>query len=354
MIAARWGRQGRGHLSDGAGALESASFTQAQHRAGDNRERHGDDVQNIAPEPILWSPATCERPYSHASMIVTCPECATAYNVDEAKIPAEGRLVKCANCGHRWTAYAPPPEPEPEPEILSAPVEPEPKELADPEDLDAADLPKVFRAKAADNRKVREAATAGVVWAGMAAVLVVLVAVAAVFRMNVVSLWPKAAAAYAWVGLPVNSLGLTIEGVRAEPALQDGHAALSVSGMFRNVKDEAITAPPLRISLLNKAGKRISTKIAQPADAVVPPGETRHFAIAILDPPASASQLEVAFAPEAARKGLAMPRALRAPTHGPETPVLRDDEAAPPMVGPAPVEAQPLPSSSPYALPHHD
>lgn len=62
----------------------------------------------------------------------------------------------------------------------------------------------------------------------------------------------------------------------------------------------------------------------------------------------------MAFAPEAARKGVAMPKALRAPTHGPETPVLRDDEAAAPLVGPAPVEAQSLPSSSPYALPHHD
>jgi hypothetical protein len=192
---------------------------------------------------------------------------------------------------------------------------------------------------------VREAATAGVVWAGMAAVLVVLVAVAAVFRLNVVSLWPKTAAAYAWVGMPVNSLGLTIEGVRAEPALQEGHAALSVSGMFRNVKDKPITAPPLRISLLNKAGKRLSTKIAQPADAVVPPGETRHFAIAILDPPASASQLEVAFAPEAARKGVVLPKASHAATpQAAEAPVLRDDQ------GPAPVEAKPLPANSPYAL----
>jgi len=286
-------------------------------------------------------------------MILTCPECATAYFVDEAKIPPEGRMVKCANCAHRWTAFATPAEPEPEveAEASSAAEQIEP-EVMDVEAADAADLPKVFRAKAADSRKVREAATAGVVWAGMAAALVVLVAVAAVFRLNVVSLWPKTAAAYAWVGLPVNSLGLTIEGVRAEPALQEGHAALSVSGMFRNVKDKPITAPPLRISLLNKAGKRLSTKIAQPADAVVPPGETRHFAIAILDPPASASQLEVAFAPEAARKGVALPKASRAATpHAAETPVLRDDEA--PLVGPAPVEAQPLPANSPYALEPH-
>lgn len=286
-------------------------------------------------------------------MILTCPECATAYFVDEAKIPAEGRVVKCAHCAHRWTAYAEPAEPEPAPEIKAEPeaggaaeaIEPQ---VMDVDAADAADLPKVFRAKAADSRKVREAATAGVVWAGMAAVLVVLVAVAAVFRLNVVSLWPKTAAAYAWVGMPVNSLGLTIEGVRAEPALQEGHAALSVSGMFRNVKDKPITAPPLRISLLNKAGKRLSTKIAQPADAVVPPGETRHFAIAILDPPASASQLEVAFAPEAARKGVVLPKASHAATpQAAEAPVLRDDQ------GPAPVEAKPLPANSPYALEPH-
>lgn len=288
-------------------------------------------------------------------MILTCPECATAYFVDETKIPAEGRMVKCAACKHRWTAYAEPAELELEPENLAAPVEaevePEPEVEAE-EPLAAADLPKVYRARKADERKVKEAATAGVVWAGMAAALVLLVALAAVFRMSVVNLWPKTAAAYAWVGLPVNSLGLTLEGVSAAPSLQEGHAALSVSGMFRNVKDKAITAPPLRISLLNKAGKAVATKIAQPADAVVPPGETRHFAIAILDPPTTATQLEVAFAPEAAKKG-----AAHATAHAPvgptvEAPVLRDDQGPAPA-GPAPVEAQPLPSSSPYALEPH-
>ena len=37
-------------------------------------------------------------------MILTCPECATSYFVDDSKIPTEGRAVKCANCGARWTA----------------------------------------------------------------------------------------------------------------------------------------------------------------------------------------------------------------------------------------------------------
>lgn len=293
-------------------------------------------------------------------MILTCPACATSYKVDAAKIPAEGRAVKCAECGHRWTGLATVEAPEVQvaaPDTLSAVPDPEDPPEAPVEDVLAADLPKVFRAKQADERKVRQAATTGIVWAGMAAALVVMIAIAAVFRINVVGLWPKSAAAYAWVGLPVNSLGLTIEGVRAEPSLQEGHAALSVSGLFRNVKDQAIKAPPLRISLLNKAGKRVSTKISQPADAIVPAGETRHFAISILDPPISASQLEVAFAPEAARKGL--PQANR--TFAPRpvaAPVLRDQAVLPqpPVMatpGPAPVEAQPLPASSPYALAPH-
>ena len=304
-------------------------------------------------------------------MILTCPDCATSYNVDAAKIPAEGRTVKCATCGNRWTAYVTPEplEAEERPAEIAAATDAEvgASDVTPPStDLTAGDLPKEFRAKAADGLKVREAATTGIVWAAMAAALVVMIAIAGVFRISVVSLWPKSAAAYAWVGLPVNSLGLTIEGVRADPALQEGHAALSVSGMFRNVKDRSVNAPPLRITLLNKSGRVLATKIAQPSDGLVPPGETRHFAIAILDPPITASQLEVAFAPEAAHKGQKLPKAgAPVPSHPSEHMVLRKNAEPPlPILAPIPLpsaadraavpaEAEPLPASSPYALQPH-
>ncbi len=301
-------------------------------------------------------------------MILTCSRCATSYTVDAAKIPPEGRTVKCANCGFRWSAEA-------EALMLDEDVavndfgrdqEPFldqaagfPTSEPDFTDLSAAEgpeIPKVYRAKKADERKVRQAAATGIIWAGMAATLVVILALAAVFRINVVGLWPKSAAAYAWVGLPVNSLGLTIEGIEARPALQDGHAALSVSGVLRNVKDRAIEAPPLRVSLLNKAGKSVATKIARPADAVVPAGETRHFSIALLDPPLSASQLEVAFAPEAGHK--AGPGSS-GPHEAVHSPVTKKDERGPALhasskVGSLPPhEVKPLPESSPYALSPH-
>ena len=288
-------------------------------------------------------------------MILTCPECATSYFVEDRKISPAGRAVKCASCAQRWTAY---PEATLELEasaeegaVAREAFEPEP---APPtiQDLPGAELPKVIRAKVENSRKVREAAAHGIVWAGMAATLAIVIATAVVFRVEVVKIMPGSAKAYALAGLPVNTLGLVIEGARAEPSLQDGHAALAISGMIRNVEDHAIVAPALRIELLNKAGKTIVTKVARPADALVPPGETRHFALAILDPPTTAQDLQISFVPQKA--GVKPPKAKAAakPT---ATPALRgaaDAHAPAHPAAPAPVEAKPLPSDSPYALPH--
>ncbi|NBU28287.1 MAG: hypothetical protein EBS42_08780 [Caulobacteraceae bacterium] len=210
-------------------------------------------------------------------MILTCPECATRYFVGDDQVAASGRTVKCAACKTRWTAH-----PEPVLELSSSgeegavAIEPAPLSL-DAQPLDALpgeELPKVFRAKAQTERRVREAATTGIVWAGMTAFLLVLMGGSFVLREDVVKLWPRSAAAFAAVGFPVNRIGLQIEDIRAEPALQDGHAALSVSGVIRNIRSETVTAPPLQISLVNKQDKRVMAKIAQASDPRVPAGET--------------------------------------------------------------------------------
>lgn len=293
-------------------------------------------------------------------MILTCPDCSTSYFVDDAKIPEQGRVVKCASCGNRWTARreepAEPAPPAPTPALADTPpkpadqpvldIEPVPEVAAEAVSTGRAGeaLPRAFRAKADDSRRLREAAATGVVWAGMSAALALMLVVAVVFRVDVVRLWPSAAGAFASVGLPVNSVGLAIEGVAFEPALQDGHAALSVSGMIRNVEDRTITAPPLQIRLLDKSGAAVATKIARPADPVIPPGETRHFAIALIDPPGSAADLEVSFAE------------LRAAAEPPKAPAaaldLRGaaDATLPEVVRPPVREAVPL-GETPSATP---
>lgn len=49
-------------------------------------------------------------------MKITCPHCTTAYQVPDDYIGADGRAVRCANCGETWTAkgeVSPPPKPAP-------------------------------------------------------------------------------------------------------------------------------------------------------------------------------------------------------------------------------------------------
>lgn len=42
-------------------------------------------------------------------MIITCPECATRYDVDDERFSPDGRSVRCTACGESW--YVPAPEP---------------------------------------------------------------------------------------------------------------------------------------------------------------------------------------------------------------------------------------------------
>ena len=281
-------------------------------------------------------------------MILTCPECATSYFVDDAKVPAAGRLVKCTSCGARWTAVkdalpaATPPPPKPAP-----PPEPEPFVPSVEDDLVVSPIEAATTfatARAVRAAPKQEATGKVVIWAVAGVVIVGLIASAIVFRSQVVQLLPASQTAYAGIGLPVNALGLVIEGVSAKPVFQGGRPVLAVTGLIRSVHDKPAAAPALRISLLDRAGKPVAVKVATPLDAGVPAHATRHFAIAIVDPPASVHDLEVAF--DAPDKG--------AP-HGPAA--VHASVAAPDAAhagSPVPVDAQPLPPGSQDALPQHD
>jgi hypothetical protein len=259
-------------------------------------------------------------------------------------VPAAGRLVKCTSCGARWTALkdAPPQPAAPSAKPAQPPPPPEPfvPSVQDDLEVSAIDTTALASARAARAIPKQEAAGKVTVWAVAGVVVVGLIASAILFRSQVVRLLPASQTAYAGIGLPVNALGLVIEGVSAKPVFQGGRPELAVTGVIRSVHDKPASAPALRISLLDRAGKPVAVKVATPLDAGVPARATRHFAIAIVDPPASVHDLEVAF--DAPEKGAG--RAASA-VHAP---------VAEPAGAPAPVDAQPLPPGSKDALPHHD
>jgi predicted Zn finger-like uncharacterized protein len=172
---------------------------------------------------------------------MTCPDCATRYFVVDAKLGGEGKTVRCAASGARWTAKARP-EPEielsviPEVGALAAeiPSFSPPAAVEEPKPFPKA-LPQKIRAQQQQKGAQRRALAHGVVWALLIAVLAGAFAASIVFRVEVVRLIPRSASAYAMAGLKVNSVGLTFEHVSARPALQDGRSALVVSGEIRNI-----------------------------------------------------------------------------------------------------------------------
>lgn len=269
--------------------------------------------------------------------------------------------MKCAACGARWHA-----KPEAPLELVPTPEATAPASETLPAEPDGAegaaatpaggDPAKVIRARVTTKRQVRELALSGMIWGGMVALLAAAVGAALILRVDVVRMWPRTATAYAAIGLPVNRVGLVIEHIGAEPSLQDGHAALSITGTIRNIEDHAIVSPPLRITLLNAAGKTVAVQIRRPAHPRVAPGGSLYFSSAILDPPLSAHDLEVAFALDVTGK-TASTRALHAPAPKPAAVGGLRGAAAADTPAPLPSAtvsiqpATPLPADSPHALP---
>ena len=261
-------------------------------------------------------------------MILTCPSCATSYFTPDEAIGPGGRMVRCKDCKHTWRATLEEPlelsasPPGIEPDALARKVEPAPDSLAE---TPAPELPRAFRARAEQQRRLRRAAAHGAVWAGIASGFAALLASAWLFRVEVVELAPRAAAAYAAVGLTVNPTGLEFEAVTARAAPNDPGKVL-VSGALRNVRDEERIAPPVRVALLDRQGAEIGHAVVRIDAAPVLPGKVQGFAATILDPGGKGAGVGVDFVLDA-------PAAAAAARPAPAPPVVhRPLPAADPAV----------------------
>ena len=284
-------------------------------------------------------------------MILTCPECASRYFVDDARVGPNGRTVRCASCGASWRADASPAASTLEPALALTSKSFAPAPEADDHAADAAPLPKRIRAEAVEKKKTREAVAAGVVWAGLGAGFVALVLAAVLLRVDVVRLWPQTASAYAFARMPVNPTGLSLEAVQGQPNLIGGHAALSVTGVERNVETHARASMPLRVILYDKAGKRLTSTAYAPPTVQIPAGDARAFGVNFIDPPPEGSTFVVEFAFDTVAASAGPKKAARlAPGVATARLALRGPVAPPPPPLAA-QEAKSLPSTSPYALP---
>ena len=256
-------------------------------------------------------------------MILTCPDCATSYFVDDDRIPPAGRTVKCSSCGVRWRA-------EPAGEAFVEPSSaPNPSEAAPDETHEA------LIGLAAEPKPRRKR---GRLYVGSGAVLLLILTLtgAVIFRQLIVNLVPPTAPLFEALGLKVDATGLAIEDVSFEPRFEGDQPTLLVKGVIRNRRDHARRAPPIRIYLLDAKGEVIGGVTARPVNGAVPAAALRYFAITVLDPPAEMARVRIDF-----------------DLHSKAAPAAPKDEAARTAETLTPVEAQPLAEGAPDALPSH-
>jgi hypothetical protein len=141
-------------------------------------------------------------------------------------------------------------------------------------------------------RKLPPAVAIG--WGALALLLVILAAMVAMAPKTVVSLLPGSTRLYAMMGMPVNTLGLSIENVRSAWNDAGPERVLQVDGDIVNLTAGEVKVPPVVISLEDASGKELSqfTTDVLPLGA----GAKSPFTVQIPSPPENVSRLKVRFA----------------------------------------------------------
>jgi predicted Zn finger-like uncharacterized protein len=205
-------------------------------------------------------------------VILTCSNCATRYHVDPASLGAEGRMVRCAGCGHRWMAKPP------------------------------ADAPKVLELKTPSTAAWRAAAAARrrrsprvVAWL-VAALVVLVVAGAVIGRDEIVASFPESAPLYRALGLSLAvQPGLEFGEVNPDRVVEGGVAVLVFEGEIVNLSKEPRHVPPIRVILLDEGGRQLQGETFSARDASLDAGGKTTFSGRLVNPPSQARNYSITF-----------------------------------------------------------
>ncbi len=209
-------------------------------------------------------------------MILTCPECETQYFAEDSTIGDSGRTVKCATCGHSWFVG-----PEGAKAALSG----------------AMGAHETYRLKVRERRRRKSRAAALSAWTATGAALAVILAGLVLFRGEVVKRWPQSASTYEMLGMPVNRFGLEFLDSEAERYFDGTTPILEVRGVVQNVAGRTVSAPNVRVILLDDAGSEVAEAFAPISPRSIPADATAIFSARIENPPFESFELELDLVP---------------------------------------------------------
>jgi hypothetical protein len=150
----------------------------------------------------------------------------------------------------------------------------------------------VEREFGSDSETIGGAAPALVVLAFMIAATTAIAA-----RVEIVRVAPATAALYAQFGMPVNLIGLTIDGVHATIVEQpDDRRELLVTGEVVNPREAEMPAPKLRLTLRGEDQRELYVWTAREPKSRLGPHERVAFRARLAAPPAGVRDVLVKFA----------------------------------------------------------
>lgn len=279
------------------------------------------------------------------TVVITCPNCGTRYQVPYGTIGQAGREVQCAQCTKHWhaTADAPPPLPVPEedddklfsaaeeraldeafeaearvtepPAALPAAVPINPDHERTLAEIKAAIAPRAKKEpantidpallnkskKAFDKRQrtmTRALPIARLRRTARLAAFVLLVGILVfgfTLRTDIVRWYPSLAGLYAAIGLPVNVVGLEFQNEKLLMSFRAGKPVMMITARVRSISDRTVTVPPVVVSLLNTAGAVVYEWSVTLKATEMDPGDVLDFSTEVSAPPQDAVTVRLSF-----------------------------------------------------------
>jgi predicted Zn finger-like uncharacterized protein len=239
-------------------------------------------------------------------MILTCSSCSTRYSIDAASVGPEGRMVKCAKCGHKWREF--PPEDMPK-RVVEEPAVPAPE--APVEEMQAQSSPDVGmsieemtrQAQSAAPPKARNKAKAKPEkkkrnWLGWIIFILLLAGIVAggyYGRNFVVQVLPGAAKLYQMLKLDVkttNLIGLEIKDLKTKSILENGVVRLTVTGVIVNLTEKVQPIPRIGIQLVDSKGLHVYSWSTKAEVENVDPWGKIEFSSSMNQPPEEAKHVK--------------------------------------------------------------
>ncbi len=222
-------------------------------------------------------------------MIVSCPSCATRYEMPDQHLGQDGMSVRCRACGYRWIEGR---------AVQVIDVSPSPIQgrysESDREAERLIEASQLAREAFIVNR--RRAIAERRAWACFAAGLILPVLFLSFYPDMVVRAAPAAARLYEKAGIRVNIYGLEVRRVQQEHVIVDGVRVLAIKGEIVNVSDVDRKVPALRFGLRSPNEGELYAWTVESALRPLRPGEATTFSTRVASPPEAAQKVEIRFA----------------------------------------------------------